>query len=210
MSTTLQESLLSQTLFSKNRRAVLGLLYGHPDQAFYLRQIIRLSGGGQGAVQRELKVLSDSGIIRRTARDKQVYFQANAECPVFAELKALILKTAGMADVLKTALMPLGDRIQIAFVFGSMAGSRQKADSDVDILIVGDVAFHEVVTALTEAQSQLAREVNPTVYSLNEFSSKLSAGHHFLGSILKKEKIFLIGDDRELERLAQKRLASGT
>ncbi len=210
MSTILQTNPLAETLFSKNRRAVLGLLYGHPDQTFYLRQIVRMSGGGQGAIQRELKILSDAGIIRRTARDKQIYFQANTECPVFGELKALILKTAGMADVLKAALLPLGDRIRIAFVFGSMASSRQKADSDIDVLIVGDIMFQEVVAAFADAQSHLAREVNPTVYSPNEFRSKLSAGHHFLRSVLGKEKVFLIGDASELKRLAQERLVGGT
>ena len=110
MSTISGASPLSEALFSKNRRAVLGLLYGHPDRAFYLRQIVRMSGGGHGAIQRELKALSDAGIIQRTARDKQVYFQANAECPVFAELKALIVKTAGVADILKAALASLGKR----------------------------------------------------------------------------------------------------
>jgi uncharacterized protein len=209
MSTIVEASSLSETLFSRNRRAVLGLLYGHPDQEFYLRKVVRLSRGGHGAIQRELKSLSDAGIIRRTVRDKQVYFQANAECPVFEELKALIVKTAGAADVLQAALAALGDRIQIAMIYGSVARAQQRLDSDVDVLVVGDVAFQEVVAALAEAQSQLAREVNPTVYAREEFRSKLLAGHHFLRSVLKKEKVFLIGDERELERLVEQRLADG-
>jgi uncharacterized protein len=209
MSTLSDATPLSETLFSKNRRAVLGLLYGRPDRAFYLRQVVRVSRGGHGAIQRELQVLSDAGIIRRTRRDKQVYFQANAECPVFEELKALIVKTAGVADVLKAALASLGDGIRIAFVYGSVAKAQQKAESDVDVLVVGSVAFRDVVAALAEAQSQLGREVNPTVYALEEFQSKLCSGHHFLTSVLKKEKVFLIGDERELDGLAQERLADG-
>jgi uncharacterized protein len=210
MSTHIPANPLSETLFSKNRRAVLGLLYGRPDQSFYLRQIVRLSHGGHGAVQRELKSLSEAGILRRTIRDKQVYFQANSECPVFEELKSLIVKTAGAADVLKAALAPLGDRIQFAFIFGSVASAKQKAESDVDVLVVGDVTFREVVVALSEAQLQLGREVNPTAYAADEFRSRLSARHHFLTRVLKKEKVFLIGDERELERLAEKRVADGT
>ena len=209
MSTPVQSNTLSETLFSKNRRAVLGLLYGNPDQAFYLRRVVRATGGGHGAIQRELKALSDAGILRRTVRDRQVYFQANPECPVFEELKALIVKTAGVADVLKAALAPLGDRVQIALLYGSMARARQTRDSDVDVLLVGDVAFREVVAALADAQSRLSREVNPTVYAPDEFQSKLASGHHFLTSVLKTEKVFLIGSERELERLAQKRLAHG-
>jgi uncharacterized protein len=209
MSTPFPAYALSAALFSKNRRAILGLLYAHPDRAFYLRQVVRMSGGGHGAIQRELKSLSQAGIIRRTLRDERVYFQANPECPVFKELKALIVKTAGVADVLKTALASLDDRIEIALLYGSVASAQQRANSDVDVLVVGNVGFGEVVAALAEAQSQLGREVNPTVYAPAEFRSKLSAGHHFLKSVLKKEKVFLIGDERELERLAQERLADG-
>ena len=88
---------------------MLGLLYGHPDQDFYLRQIVRAVAGGHGAVQRELKQLSDAEIVRRFLRGSQVYFQANAECPIFQELKAIIVKTVGVADVLRTALAPLGE-----------------------------------------------------------------------------------------------------
>jgi predicted nucleotidyltransferase len=207
MSTTDDSNLLSATLFSRNRRAVLGLLYGHPDQEFYLRQIVRAAGGGHGAVQREIQQLSNAGIVRRTVRGSQVYFQANSACPIFEELKTIIVKTAGAADVLRTALAPLGDRIRIAFVYGSMARGQQKSLSDVDVLVVGDVEFREVVAAFAEAQSRLGREINPTVYTPDEFCVKISARQHFLRNVLKKEKVFLIGDQRELERMAAERLA---
>ncbi|MEI8373789.1 MAG: nucleotidyltransferase domain-containing protein [Planctomycetota bacterium] len=202
--------LLGQTLFSRNRRAVLGLLLGHPDEQFYLRQIVRFSGGGVGAIQRELKQLTEAGLLRRTVRGNQVYFQASADCPVFEEMKSILAKTAGAADILRAALAPLVDKISVAFIYGSVARSQQRAASDVDLLVIGDAAFGEVVAALAEAQAQLHREVNPTVYPLREFSTKINAGHHFVKSILKREKIFLIGDDRELKRLAEKRVADRT
>jgi len=198
---------LSEALFSKNRRAVLSLLYGHADEAFYLRQIVRASGGGVGAIQRELRQLVRSGIIRRTAQGSQVYFRANAECPVFSELKSLLMKTAGVADVLRTALAPLADRIEIAFLYGSVARGRERQGSDVDVLVVGDVSFAEVVAAIGPAQQQLQREVNPTVYPTDEFRAKLAARHHFLMSVVAGSKVFLMGDERGLERLAEKRLA---
>ncbi len=207
MGTAFPQNLLSETLFSRSRRAVLGLLYGHPDQEFYLRQIVRAVGGGHGAVQRELKQLSEAGIVHRVVRGSQVYFQANAECPIFQELKAIVVKTAGVADVLRTVLAPLGERIRIVFIYGSMARAAQKAASDVDVLVVGDVAFGEVVAALADAQSRLGREVNPTVYGPDEFRAKITARHQFLQGVLKNEKIFLVGDQRELERLAAERLA---
>lgn len=196
---------LAEVLFSKNRRAVLSLLYGHPDQTFYLRQIVRVSGGGHGAIQRELKILSDVGILRRTVRDKQVYFQAHPDCPVFEELKSLIIKTAGVADVLKAALTVLGERVQAAFIFGSVARGQQKELSDVDLLVVGTTTFRNLVAALADAQTTLRREINPTLYTPEEFRTKLASRNHFLRAVLASNKLFLIGDERELERLASER-----
>jgi predicted nucleotidyltransferase len=207
MSTLPESDNLSKTLFSKTRRAVLSLLYGHVDDAYYLRQIFRAAGVGLGGVQRELKQLSDAGIIWRIVRGHQVYYQANPQCPVFAELKNLIVKTVGVGAALQAALTPLGDRIDVAFIYGSIARSEEHRDSDVDILVVGNVTFAEIVSSLSEAQKAIGREINPTVYPPAEFRSKLAAGHHFLNTILRGPMFFLIGDKRELARLAKKPLA---
>ncbi len=207
MSTLPETDNLSKTLFGKTRRAVLSLLYSHIDEAYYLRQIARAAGVGLGAVQRELKRLSDAGIIQRIVRGHQVYFQANPRCPVFEELRKLVVKTVGMGTVLQAALAPLGDRIRVAFVYGSIARGEERLGSDVDILIVGKVTFGEVVSSLREAQKTTGREINPTVYPVAEFRSKLAAGHHFLNAVLKGPMFFLVGDERELARLAKKPLA---
>lgn len=207
MDTFLQNDNLSGTLFGKTRRAVLSLLYSHTDESFYLREIARAAGVGLGAVQRELARLSDAGIIRRTVRGNQVYYRANPECPIFAELQSLVVKTAGVGDVLRAALTSLATRIQVALIYGSFARGKERRGSDVDLLVVGDVTFAEVVSALGEAQETLGREINPTVYPPAEFRSKLGEGHHFLTSVSKEPRIFLIGDEHELERLAKKRLA---
>ena len=206
MGTIHAASGLAEALFSKNRRLVLSLLLGHADEAFYLRQIVRASGGGVGAIQRELRQLVECGILRRTARGKEVYFQVNPECPVFAELKSLLMKTAGLADILRTALAPLADQIESAFVFGSIAQGKERQQSDVDLLVVGDVSFADVVAAIGPAQEQIQREVNPSVYPTDEFRAKLAARHHFLKSVMAGSKVFLIGDEHGLERLAEKRL----
>jgi len=207
MSTTPETDYLSKTLFSKTRRAVLSLLYSHVDDAYYVRQIVRAAGVGLGAVQRELKQLSDAGIIHRMVRGHQVYYQANPQCPVFAELKNLVVKTVGVGAVLQAALTPLGDRIDVAFIYGSIARSEEHRDSDVDVLVVGKVTFAEIVSSLSEAQKAIGREINPTVYPPAEFRSKLAAGHHFLNAVLKGPVFFLIGGKRELARLAKKPLA---
>jgi predicted nucleotidyltransferase len=207
MSTFPDTDNLSGTLFGKTRRAVLSLLYGHADDAFYLRQIARAAGAGLGAVQRELKQLSDAGIIQRIVRGRQVYYQANPRCPVFEELKKLVVKTVGMGAVLQAALAPLADRIKVAFIYGSVARNSEGRDSDVDVMVVGKVTFAEIVSSLSEAQKTIGREINPTVYPPAEFRSKLAAGHHFLNTVLKEPTLFLIGDKGELARLAKKSLA---
>ena len=207
MSTLPDSDNLSRTLFSKTRRAVLYLLYSHVDDAFYLRQIVRAAGVGLGAVQRELKQLSDAGIIQRTVRGRQVYYQVNPRCPVFAELKNLVVKTVGVGAALQAALAPLGGRINVAVIYGSIARSEEHRDSDVDVLVVGKVTFAEIVSSLSEAQKTIGREINPTVYPPAEFRSKVAAGHHFLSTVLRGPMLFLIGDKRELARLAKKPLA---
>ena len=194
---------LSSTLFGKTRRAVLSLLYTHPDESFYLRQIARVAGVGMGSIQRELKTLAQAGIIQASVKGKLVYYKANPQCPVYAELKGLIVKTAGVGDILKAALTTLSDRIQMAFVYGSFAGGKERKGSDVDVCIVGMATFVEIVSALTLAQQNLGREINPTVFPPEEFRTKLAANNHFLVSIIKGPKIFLVGDEHELTKLAQ-------
>lgn len=207
MSTQFDHEHLSGRLFGKTRRSVLSLLYSHVDDAFYLRQIARAAGVGLGAVQRELKHLSEAGIIQRIVRGRQVYYQANPRCPVFEELKKMITKTVGVVATLKAALAPLADRIDVAFIYGSIARNNEHRDSDVDVLVVGKVTFSEIVSSLQEAQQTIAREINPTVYPLEEFRSKLAEGHHFLSTVLKGPMLFLIGDKHELARLAKKPVA---
>ncbi len=207
MSTPVTSFSLSHVLFGRTRRAILGLLYGHPDEAYYLRQLVRSAGLGLGAAQREVKRLAEAGIIRRTVRGHLVYYQANPECPLFGELKSLVVKTAGAADLLRDGLASLAGRISVAFIYGSVAGLKQKSGSDVDLMVIGDVSFGDVVAALGAAQELLHREINPTVYSPAEFKRKLKARHHFLSSVLKTEKVFVMGDQHELARLGPIRLA---
>jgi len=194
---------LSATLFGKTRRAVLALLYSHADESFYLRQIARTADVGMGAVQREVKKLSKAGIIRRTVRGRHVYYQANPECPIYAELKSLVIKTVGVGDVLRAALIPIADRINVAFLFGSLVRGGEGSRSDVDVMVVGHVTFTEVVLALSRIQETVQREINPIVYPPEEFRSKLAADHHFLKTTLVGPKYFLIGDEHELTKLAE-------
>lgn len=193
---------LTETLFGKTRRSILSVLYGHADETFYLRQLVRVAGGGTGAVQRELKALAEAGIIRRIGKGRQVYYQANAQCAVYPELKSLIMKTAGMGDALKIAMLPLAERIRAAFIYGSVARGGESRESDVDLFVVGEVTSAEVVKTLSPVQLTLNREINPTVYPVEEFRAKQAAGHHFIKSVMEGNKVFLIGDENDLAKLA--------
>ncbi len=201
MSTVSPVHTIGTALFGKTQRALLRLFFVRPEQSLYLRQIVRTAAIGQGAAQRELARWVEAGLLVRTRRGNQVYYRANAASPVFAELKGLAVKTAGMADVLREALAGLTERIKVAFVHGSLARGAEKAGSDVDVVVVGAVTFSEIAAALRSAQEQLGREVNPTVYTVREFRKKLAAGHHFLTATVSAPKLFLIGGERELGQL---------
>jgi predicted nucleotidyltransferase len=192
------------SLFGKTRQTLLALLYARADEEHLQENLIQLAGLGRGAVQRELEFLARAGVVRRTVRGRQVYFQANRDCPIFAELRGLVVKTAGVADALRAALGPLAGRIRAAFVYGSVAKGTEGRASDVDVMVIGEVTFAEVSDALGRAQKAIGREVNPSVYAPADFRAKLAAKQHFLRTVLKGEKIFLIGDEHELGRLAKK------
>ncbi|MGQ0643704.1 MAG: nucleotidyltransferase domain-containing protein [Gemmatimonadaceae bacterium] len=197
--------LVARVLFGSVRREVLALLMGRPDERFYLREILRAVGGGSGAVQRELKQLTEAGLVHREAHGRQVYFSANRDAPIFPELQAIVQKTAGVADVLRVSLAPLirAGRIQLAWVYGSVATGKQTARSDVDLILVGDATMSEVVPALEGADRRLQREINATVYPMKELRQKLKRGLPFLKRVVAGPKLFVAGDERELERLAR-------
>jgi predicted nucleotidyltransferase len=201
---------ITQGLFGQTRTAILSLLYGHADESFYFRQLVRETGAGNGAIQREVKQLSDAGLIVRKTVGRQVFYQANRKSPVFSELRGLLLKTSGVHDVLREALAPLKNHITVAFVYGSIATRKDRADSDVDLMVIGDAEFGEIVSKLSNAEKRLRREINPTVYPLGEFRSKLGSGNHFLKSVLQSKKLFILGNENDLRELSAKRLANQT
>lgn len=209
MGTVNEQAGLLSGLFGKTRQSVLSVLYIHPDESFYLRQLSRMTGIQMGALQRELKQLSDNGIIHRNVQGKQVYFQANKDCPIFHELKSIIVKTVGIADVVRSALSSIEKKIRTALIYGSFARGDERKGSDVDLLVIGDVALKEVVSSLGHAQQTIGREINPAVYPAMEFRKRVREKHHFLSSVVDEPAIFLIGDKGELEKMAGKRLGKG-
>ncbi len=210
MGTSRTDNNIASALFGTVRQRVLALLFGHTDQAYYLREITRVVDAGHGAVQRELKQLVASGLVTRTPRGNQVFYQANQQSPVFAELRGLIIKTAGVADVLREALADLADRIEVAFVYGSIAEGTDRAASDVDLMVIGQVGLRALGPPLRRAQETLDREINPVTMTPKELADRIAQSEHFVGTVLEGPKIFLIGGDDDLDRLAGTETTSET
>ena len=197
----MNDNLLCSGLFGKTRQAVLALLYGREDSSFYTKQILDAVKIGRGTVQRELKNLTDTGIITREVQGRQVYYRANEKCPIFNELKSIVRKTFGVADVIRQSLSTVADKIRVAFIFGSNARSADDRKSDIDVMVVGAISFGDTVNLLSTAEEKLGREVNAVVYPISEFKQKVREDHHFVKTVLEGEKIFLIGDESELQTL---------
>ncbi|MFQ6003357.1 MAG: nucleotidyltransferase domain-containing protein, partial [Candidatus Zixiibacteriota bacterium] len=184
-------------------RKVLSLFFMHPDKQFYFREVIKLTGTKQGAIQRELKSLTKAGILELETRGNQTYYSVNKSHPIYDELRTIVLKTFGLVDILKNALTRYKNNIDIAAIYGSIATGEETAKSDVDLLVVGKISFETLSKTIAKAEKQLRREINPTLYPLKEFKEKIRQKNHFLRSVLKSKMIFLIGTEDELTRLAK-------
>ena len=198
---------LVELLFGTYRRRILSLLLLHPQQSFYVREIGRLTGVPAGSLHRETRLLTDAGLLARTLAGNQVRYQVDRSCPVYEELAGILRKTVAFADVLRDALASLGDTVRLAFVFGSVAQGKERPTSDIDVLIVGNASFEQVVKALIPIRDRLRREVNPVVMRSDQFRSKLKERDRFVSRIVREPKIFLLGDAGELAKLAQDRPA---
>ena len=186
---------ISDLLFpNQYRRKVLGLLLMRPDLQIHLRELARVIGAAPGTLKKELDALCGVGLLRAERVGNQVRFCANTAHPVFPELQALIRKTIGLADALRLSLVPLAGRIDAAFIFGSMASGTESAGSDIDLMVVGDAGFAEIVDATYAAQATLGREINPKVMSASEWQAKKAESNAFLQDVLNKPRIMLIGD----------------
>jgi len=190
---------LSNALFSNTQQRVLGFLFGQPERSFFATELIKLAGGGSGAVQRELVRLADSGLVTVTRVGSQKHYQANPKSPIFAELCGIAQKTVGLAEPLREALAPLAKRITAAFVFGSVAKRSDTTTSDIDVLVLSDsVDYADVFAVLQSAEAKLGRTVNPTVYTPANWRKKRKEGNAFVVKVAAQPKVFLIGTEEDL------------
>lgn len=196
-----KKTSLGDALFTKTQRRVLGLLFGNPNRSYYANEIVRFAGAGIGTVQRELERLAAAQLVTVSKRGNQKHYQANREAPIFGELRGIVLKTFGVADHLRSALAPLAKRIRAAFVYGSIAKGTDTASSDIDVMIVSDeLSFPDAIQALTKAEHDVGRSVNPSVYGEDEWRRKLAEDGGFLKRVMDQPRIYLVGSDDDLPK----------
>jgi uncharacterized protein len=201
MATAWKQFTIASVLFGKTQRGLLSLFFAKPAESFNLSDIVRIAQIGLGTAQRELALWTEAGLLTRTTRGNQVYYRANPACPVYSELRSLAVKTIGVANILRDSLTKFSDEIVVAFVQGSVARQLQELESDVDLIVIGNVEPREVVLALNGSLSTIGQDVKTIVYTAKDFRTKLRAKHPFVKWLLESPKVFLIGDEVELQRL---------
>ena len=191
-------SQLSDALFTTTQQKVLGLLYAQPDKSFYIKEILRLTGMGVATIKRELDRMRAAGILQMKKIGNQHHYQANPNCPIYQELSGIMKKTSGIAGLISSALSSLSGQIEWVFIYGSVASGKETTGSDIDLMIVGDTGFAEVVGLLYPVQETLGREINPKIYSREEWILMQKSKNAFVKELLEKPRIDVIGKNHEL------------
>jgi predicted nucleotidyltransferase len=188
-------SSIGNALFTKTQQKVLGLLYARPDKTYYMNEIVRLSDIGKGTINRELKKLCTAGLLTMTKQGNQSHYQANSASPIYKELISIVQKTFGIADVLSHALGSLMPKLELAFIYGSLAKGTEHSKSDIDLMLVGaDLNYANTIELLIDAETQLGRPINPTLYSPKEFRHRLLEQNNFVITVLQQKIVWLAGE----------------
>jgi DNA-binding transcriptional ArsR family regulator len=199
---SMRTSPILEVLFPDIRAKILSVLLLQPEKRWYLTELASRLETQPSSLQRELEALSKAGLLEQTKDGRRVYFRADTNSPVFEDLRGLLEKTVGLVPILKQEVDSFGERIQLAFIYGSTARSEESSESDVDIMIVGDVGLADLVPSLRRAERRFGRPVNPTIYSPKEFSTKSKNNDHFLTAVLRGAKEFVKGNDGDLAAVA--------
>lgn len=195
----MHRSALADALFPRMRQHILNTLLQDPDRAWYLSDLARHSATTPSSLQRELASLVTAGILVRFEEGNRAYYRASVQCPIFAELRGVFAKTCGLVAHVEETLQMVRGGIRLAFLFGSVVSSDERSLSDIDLLVVGDINLTDLSTALRPLERRLLRDVNVVAYPEAEFRMKVSQGNHFLLRVLEEEKLFIIGDDHDLD-----------
>ena len=194
-----------ELMFSSYRRELLAKLLLRPDEDFHVRALERMTGIPAGSLHRELKALFEAGLLDRRRLGNQVRYQANRTSPIYEELASIFRKTLGLAEVLRQAMKDISHKVELAFVFGSLATGRQNYTSDVDLMIIGDISLAAAVKALAPVRDQLGRDINPVAMTRKKFVAQRNRNDRFISRVLEEPRILVIGSPDELAKLAEDR-----
>lgn len=200
----LRTSPLLDVLLNRTKQQILAATLLQPDREWYLLELARHLGVRPSTVQRELKLLSTAGLLKRHQNGNRVYFQADKQCPIFPELAQIMFKTAGVADAVRDSLAAFRDKIRVAFIYGSIASSSDRSASDIDLMIVGSAGLSEIASRIRALERRIGRPINPTVYTEDEFRRRVSVRDHFLTAVVQDPKLFVVGGQDELAELTQR------
>jgi DNA-binding MarR family transcriptional regulator len=190
---------LGSVLFTNTQQRVLACLFGQPERSYFANELINLTGAGSGAVQRELKRLSESGLVTSEMRGNQRHFQANPRSPIFQELTQIVQKTFGLAHPIREALAVYREAIRCAFIFGSIAKKQDTATSDIDLFVISDMlSYANLVNQLLGTEVRLGRGINTTIYTEADVRQRLQDGNAFLTRVLNQPKIWIIGSESDI------------
>lgn len=190
---------ISDALFTKTQQQLLRLLFGQPEKSFYSKELVDRAEIGTGTVLRELEKLSKAGLVTVKKIGNQKHYQANPASPVFEELKGIVRKTFGLADPMRRAVEQFKEKIKVAFIFGSVAKDSDTAGSDIDLMLISNqLTYPDLLVSFSELESQLGRQINPTIYTVEELRSKMTAENNFVVKVIEQPKIFLIGSEDDL------------
>jgi len=193
---------ISDALFTKSQQRVLGLLYAWPDQSLYANEIVRRANMGRGTIKRELDRLVSAGLLTVSKSGNQLHYQANPDNPVYHELLGIVRKTIGLVDVIRQALNVYDEKIEFAFIYGSIAKGEALAKSDVDLFVASDkVAYAELMNVLSDAGDSLSRIVNPSIYSRKDIQKKLKENNAFISRVMEQAKLWVKGSDDDISEL---------
>ncbi|MBN2644158.1 MAG: hypothetical protein JXR59_01640 [Desulfuromonadaceae bacterium] len=190
---------LGEALFTKTQRQVLGILFGQPQRSFYSKEIVNSAGVGIGTVHRELEKLSGCGLLTVKRIGNQKHYQANSASPIFEELQGIVRKTFGLAVPLRHALDEHKGKIELAFIYGSIAKNSDTSVSDIDLMLISDqLTYPDLLISFSALEGELGRQINPTIYTSEEFREKITSKNSFVVRVIEQPKIFLIGSVDDL------------
>ena len=192
---------LSEILSSRTRAEIFRLLFGTVEEELHLREIQRRSGLNESTIRQELRKLVRLDLVKRRKDSNRVYYKAHISHPLYPELRNLVLKTAGLTDVLRSALQD--ERIQVAFVFGSITDGKETADSDVDLFVIGQLGLRGISELLSGISEKIGREINPHVMSVNAFRKRIETGEHFISRVMESPKLFIVGTENDLNAMGR-------